>query len=581
MIKSIRTRMLPLLALSALVLASCGKDDDKAAAGLGEGAELLKYIPADTPYAFVGLEPMPDDVMDNLEPKLDKVLAAYQDVIRGVVAEKQAQAAESGDEGEDWEQLQAFVDELVNLLSVDGMREAGIARDSLAAFYGNGLLPVVRIELSDPALFESTLLRLEESAGTTLPVAEADGQGYRYFDLEEFRIVIATIGNHLVSTVLPAQFDEAQAARVLGLSLPESHLGQTGKLEEIMTTYGLTPHAVGFIDLPALAERFVGQPSGVDADLMALLELDSANLSDVCKVEIREVAGVMPRMLAGYTAISVNRFDSKLVFELRDDIASGLQGLAAPVPGLGGDTGALMSFGLSLDVKAARAFMEARLDAMEADPFECEHFADLQNSVAGGRQALSQPVPPMIYDFKGFLAVIDEIEGLDVATQTPPTSVDGTFLLAMENAQNLVNMGAMFSPELAALNLQPDGKPVALALPQLQAMGMEAFAALSENALAISVGSDAESESQDALGADASAPPPFISFSMDAARYYSFMGDAVAAGDAGAEGGPSPEMQQSVNDMMQAIAELYDRMSGDVLFTENGVEMVMTETLKD
>ena len=33
--------------------------------------------------------------------------------------------------------------------------------------------------------------------------------------------------------------------------------------------------------------------------------------------------------------------------------------------------------------------------------------------------------------------------------------------------------------------------------------------------------------------------------------------------------------------MMQSIADLYDRMSGEVLFTENGIEMHMTETLKD
>ena len=60
------------------------------------------------------------------------------------------------------------------------------------------------------------------------------------------------------------------------------------------------------------------------------------------------------------------------------------------------------------------------------------------------------------------ILIIDNLEGLDVATQTPPTSIDGTFLLAMDNAQALVAMGAMFSPEIAALNLQPDGNPVAL-----------------------------------------------------------------------------------------------------------------------
>jgi hypothetical protein len=338
---------------------------------------------------------------------------------------------------------------------------------------------------------------------------------------------------------------------------------------------------VAFIDVPAIAERFVGEPTGLDADLLALMGGDKPQLSDVCKTEIRELAGVAPRMVIGYTGITATQFDSSIVFELRQDIASGLTALATAVPGLGGDRGGLMSFGFSLDIKAAREFMEGRLDAMEADPYECEHLAELQAGVASGRQSLNQPVPPMIYDFKGFVAVIDDIEGLDIATQTPPTSVDGGFLLAMDNAQALVAMGAMFSPELAALNLQADGNPVELNLPQLQMMGISAFAALEEGALVLSMGEDAESQVTSMLAADASAPPPFMSFSVDAARYYSFMGEAIAAGDAGADDAATPEMQAAMTEMMQSIADLYDRMSVDVLFTENGIEMHATEILKE
>ena len=36
-----------------------------------------------------------------------------------------------------------------------------------------------------------------------------------------------------------------------------------------------------------------------------------------------------------------------------------------------------MSFGFSFDLMALRAFFEARLDAMDADPYECEGLAML------------------------------------------------------------------------------------------------------------------------------------------------------------------------------------------------------------
>ena len=579
MFKSISTKVLAVFAISALMLAGCGKDEEPVAA-FSADSTLLKYVPADTPYVVASLEPLPDDVMDEIEPMLDQVLVSYRAVLQEVVAAKRAEMTEEEQNSEEAQRAKALVEELSTLLSVQGMRDAGIARDSLMAFYGNGLLPVMRVGLSDGALFEAAIARFEERAGTEMAVAEAAGQSYRYFDAEELRVIIAVVDDQAVFALVPAGFDDAQTGRALGLTLPDSSIAESTVLQDIISKYDYTNHVVGFVDVAAIAERFVGQPTGLDVDLMALFEHDNTDLSDVCKAEIREVAGVAPRMVIGYTGISAKRFDSSLVFELRDDIAAGLQALPTVVPGLGGDHGGLMSFGMSLDFKAARSFMEARIDAMEADPFECEHFSDVQGGVAQARESLNQPLPPMVYDFKGFLAIIDEIEGLDIATQTPPTSVDGSFLLAMDNAQGLLAMGAMFSPELAALNLQPGGDPVPLDLPQLQAMGISAFAALTDGALAVSMGEESESEVQGMLVAEGSTPPPFMSFSIDAARYYSFMGDAIAAGEVG-EDAPTPEMKAALNDMMQSVADLYDRMSGDILFTENGIEMHMTETLKD
>jgi hypothetical protein len=417
MSKSISTKIISLLAISAVMLSACGKDDEPAA--ISASSDLLQYIPADSPYVFVTLEPISDEIMDDLEPKLDRVLLSYRDVLREAVAAKKAEFSEEEQNSEEAQRIEAFVEEFSTLLSVQGMRDAGIARDSLAAFYGNGLLPVLRLELSDDALFEATIARLEEQAGQTMPVGEVAGQSYRYIDAEELRIVIAVLDGQAVFTLVPTVFDESQTGRALGLTLPETSIADTTVLQDLIGKYDFTNHVVAFVDVPSIAERFVGQPTGLDADLMALSE-DDMQLSDVCRAEIRAVAGIVPRMVIGYTGLTAKRFDSSIILEVREDIAAGLTAVATAVPGLGGDRGGLMTFGMSLDMKAARDFMEARLDAMEADPYECEHLADLQAGVAEGRATLNQPVPPMVYDFKGFVAVIDAIEGLDLATQTPP-----------------------------------------------------------------------------------------------------------------------------------------------------------------
>lgn len=582
MYKSFSTKVFVAAIASAFILAACDKSEDKAdVSALSSDDTILHNVPADTPYVFANVEPLPDDLMDKLEPKVDRLLQSYQTLLHAVIADKQKELTAEERGSEKYQHAEAFIDELMTILSIEGMREAGIARDATGVLYGHGLLPVARVELSDGALFEAAISRLEEKAGEQLPVADIGGHSIRYFDADKVKIVIGEMDDQAVFTVVPASFDDAKIGQVVGVKLPETSIAASGELQQIARKHGFTSHYVGYIDIQALAERFVGSAQGLDAELLGLMEHDPSEISEDCRAEIRSLAGIAPRMVLGYTDISAEQLSSTAVIEVRDDIASGLQSLTSTVPGLGGDKGALMSFGMSIDVKAAREFVEARLDAMEEEPFECEHFADLQAGVAGGREALNQPVPPLFYDFKGFLAVINEIEGLDVATQTPPTSVDGSFLLAMDNAQALVAMGTMFSPELANLNLRPDGKPVALDMAQMQAMGIAAFAALTDNALAISVGEEAEADVVKMLDADAPESTPFMSFSMDAARYYGFLGDAMAVSGGDKEKGPSAEMQAAMQEVMRAVADVYDRMSADVLFTERGVEIVSTVTLQD
>ena len=109
---------------------------------------------------------------------------------------------------------------------------------------------------------------------------------------------------------------------------------------------------------------------------------------------------------------------------------------------------------------AARSFLEARLEAIEADPFECAELAELQASAAKGRPALAQPLPPVVYHFRGMLAHINDVKGMDLGTQKPPESVDASFLFAFENAQDLVNMASMKEGEPTHTRPEKKSQPI-------------------------------------------------------------------------------------------------------------------------
>ena len=553
-----------------------------ASAASKNSADLLKYIPADTPYVIASTEPLPSALADKLEPTIDEILKAYQRALRHVMAEQLVKMSAEEGGAEEAEQFRGLMEEVLGLMSIEGIRGAGIERESAFAFYGNGLMPVLRLELSDPALFDAAVSRIEEKVGEALLVGKAKGTSYKYANAEKMNLIFATLDDQVVMTVVPASFDEGQVAIALGAKAPRKNLKKSKTLGAIGKEYGFSGYLTGYVDTERLAGIFTGNTTEQDDDFFAATGETLPAVTDVCAAEIMGMAGIAPRIVFGYSDVSPEQVESAMIVELREDLAAGLATIPAAVPGLGMDPGGFMSLGLGLNPMELRNFYEARLDAIEADPYECDKFAKLQAGVASGREVLNKPLPPVVYSFRGFVANIADIQGLDLSKSTAPESIDASILVAVENAESLVMMAAMMDPQIAALNLLPDGKPVKLELAQLAEFAGNAFAALSTDALSISLGESAEKNSADMLIADSIEPAPFMSMNMDAARYYSLVGEAMSQEPASDEEEQMPKaIRDAVRDVMILSGSIYERMSVDVQFTARGVEINSVMKLSD
>ena len=553
-----------------------------ASAASGNSADLLRYIPADTPYVFALTTPLPSKLADKLEPTVDELLQAYQRILRHAMAEQLVKMSSEEDAADDAEQFREVAEEVLSLMSLEGIRGAGIGRDSAFALYGNGLLPVLRIELTDPDLFDAALARIEEKAGESLLIGETDGQPYKYAELENVKLLIATLDEQAIITAVPARFNDAQVAMALGVKKPRRNLKNSKRLRTIRKEYGFSDYFTGFIDNERIAEIFTGKVTGLDNELFAVLDYQTPDLTETCSTEIMEMVGIVPRIVFGYSEITADIVESAMIIEMRKDIAEGLANVSAAVPGLGLDTGGLLSIGFGLNPIALREFYETRLDAMEADPYECENFADLQAGVAKGREVLNQPIPPVVYNFRGIVANIADIKGMDLSSKTPPESIDASILFAVENAESLITMAAMMDPQIAALNLLPDGKPVRLNFTKLAEIADEAFAAMSANALSIAIGEGAENNSTSMLVAESADPVPILSINMNSARYYAMVGEAMAQESTDEDAKKMPvAVREAIRDVMMLSGSMYDRMSVDVRFTARGVEISGRMMLSD
>ena len=303
------------LMIVGLSISACSKDSaDSAGTALTATDGLLKYVPSDTPYVLAMPASLPDDVLDKLEPQTDMMLQMYPDILEGIlrtaIQTREAEGLEPGD----LEDLMPLLDELDSLLSIDGLRAAGIDRDSRFVMFGAGVLPGIRATLSDGNLLEAAIVKLEESAATKMSVATIDNHEYRYAGDEKGRVIVAILDNELVISLVPTELSEEHLKTVLGLTLPEQNIAQSGSLKNVADKYNFADYLVGYIDIQQVASVFLDNQTGVNAELLSMLEFDATEISDVCRSEMRSMAGVMPRIGAGVTDFSTENRSSKAGF---------------------------------------------------------------------------------------------------------------------------------------------------------------------------------------------------------------------------------------------------------------------------
>ncbi len=572
----VRLSGLEIVAFSATTLTSCG--------GGGSGdvwtdeSGFLRYVPADSPYVFAQGQATPDEVMDKLAPWAESIVAGYVDMLDTMVG----QQANLGANPQDLEMIDQLLTIVGDLTTAEGLADAGITREAKLLVYGSGLLPVIRLSPIDGAKLEAAVARIESSAGQTSAQDTFEGQSYRWWGDFEARVILAIDDDEVVLTFAPTKHFDRHLGMVLGDELPANNIAASGKLDEIAEKYGFGPDYVGFVDVQQVAATFLAEPAGgIDAELLAMIPYDHSDVSAVCKSEIGDLAAVAPRMVVGYTAMDAEQMASNMVIELRQDIAEGLQGITAPVPGNGTFRADVLTLGMGVDVQATLDFVEARMAAMEADPFRCEYFAEFQSMLPMARQSLaSQPIPPEVYAFKGLVIGIDGVEGLDqIAAGGTPTDISARVLVAADNAPSLVQMGGMFVPELAAM--QTNGDPVRLTLPPMLPIPLEVWAALTPTTIGLAVGADGEARLRELLESPVSDDQPFMSFDMDAQRYYALFAEVM---DVVSVFGPAavPGEAQALNQVMSQLANSpIERSYSDVRFTANGMEMPSTMTFTD
>lgn len=488
------TKRVLALALTGLLLAACSHKDKDAP---------LAFVPADTPYVLANLDVLDDSTRQAIFTQIDAEMPAQ-------VAQMKSQADQLATNDPDTAKyLRTVAGEFDGKTAEQITQEAGVDPKGHAALYGLGLSPVLRIELADPAAFQSFVAKLQNDYGKKFDVATIGQQSYQRYmaNASHLQFIIAVVGKQAVLAMLPVDADQPLLRQTLGLDRPAKSLQDTDRLKDLAKDKGYAPWAVGLVDMARLLPLVTGgQDPLSQAFLKARAEAESAktgepvaNLMQVppsCQTDATRIAARIPQMSLGYTTLDDKHRDMRFDVSLANDIASAFSGLKVELPGLGSHPTAPFEVSLALPVTQLRAFWGAQADAVAAKPFTCPVLDNLNDTFGSLGDSMQKAAVPPIGDLLGVHVALDNY------TSNPGGGMpkfSGRLVIGTNNAAGLLAMAQVTSPLLAGIKLANDGTPSALPAQLINALGEPGWAAMTPKSVSMAVGTGEDGKLADML----------------------------------------------------------------------------------
>jgi len=464
----------------SLILLACQKPPAPAA------LPLLAHVPANTPYVFAFLEPVPRFYWERIAETFGK------DIDR--LIDRLLEEAPAGTPGERF--AKGLLRELRGKVSAAGMKELfGIGPDARAAFYGAGIVPVLRLELVDDKALPATVERLAKEAGLTLPTATHGDRRYWRFEEKDVVVAIAVVDKQLVVAGGPTGLLEAALANVLGLDKPKTSMADGAALRQVRTKHGFGPW-VGYVD----AQK-----------LLPLVTAMTTFGGPACRDALTALAKRFPRASFGYDEWTERKIGGRMILEMEPALAARLQELVVDAPGFGPGSlteRSLLVVGAGANLDKGRLLAADVAGEMARLGGACEE-PDLVKDASEARAFLSRPLPPGLDKARGGLVkVLSGTMGHD----GNPSGVQAFAVLAADDGGAFLDELVKLVPIPDADKLARDGKFHELvpagSVPYLGAI----HAAVQPKALAIAVGTEGILAAERALAATGKAPLFYVAY---------------------------------------------------------------------
>jgi hypothetical protein len=552
----------------ALVLSACSRDESAPAGSpvtagkTAQGNPLLRYVPAQSPYFLVTVERIPKAVA------LAHAARSAYDRDKLLAELRETAASEQGDAAQAVATLIRLVELLPERFDEAGFASLGLRPDAHVALYGIGLMPVLRFEIGNREAFQSLIDRLFATLEVTPERARRGDREWWRASIDPLTVHVAVGEADATFTAAPIDFPADQLDRLLGDQLPERHLGQSGRLEEIVRLHRFIPYQVGRIDTAAILSE-LAQPS------LAAARFEAAQ-GVLGRAECRQEFESLARRYPGID-LGMRRFDEKnielaIVFRTEPGLAADLGKLAPLLPRL--DTPApLADLGFGLRFGELSTLLGRWAQTLDQAPYRCDALHGLNELAGAFRTAATNPGTAMI-SAAGDGAMV-RLDKLDLSDLNNPDFA-GTVILVSSNPQGTLGLLAGAMPEVANLGLVVGGEPTAVPAELLGPPVRTAFAGLGERSAVVSFNHPDATSVKTVLAAPVDPRQRMLVIDLSG-RLLGILAEAMrrAAGEGGAD--PNLLLQAS---QLERFAQELASASIVVQISAEGVEMLLTSVYR-
>lgn len=549
--------------------------------GVGElatdaGADaLLDFIPADTPYVMATLEPMPADASAQAWAQSRAFLQAYREMFR----EMRGKLDAAGDP--DAARVTDFIDsleqEFADKTPAEAIAHLGFAPGGLGALYGVGLVPVVRVQLSEPDSLRGFIERMQQAAGVKLEVGQIDQHSYWISPTAEVpvQMLMAIIDRQLILSVAPRAAEPGVLRALLGLERPASSMADSDALQQHAKSAGLLPYFSGYLDSSRLLDAWLKAGDPVHAAFRDALKIAEAEAPEpACMADWRRLTKAWPGISMGYTRYDADGNTLVAVLRSHPDIASQLVKLRAPMPGAGlADDTAMMDLGVSLSLNQLPTVATALATSITSQPFGCAAFAGLNQSADEAKTGINNPaVYAAAPVFSGLHLFVDELQ---IAPDMQEPTGSGVLVLGSDNPDALLGMLRNAAPPFANFDFGQPGEVVALpALPGVPA-NLPLYASRSDKLIGLAFGESAKASLPARMRTSAE-HQPLLQVGVSS-RLYEAIADAMEQfAPTLPEGESREELLLQARLMRMSYAKLFKSMQFSLEVTERGIEWRQT-----